>query len=60
MSIIKNLAYLCRQSTNPARNPVQKLQECNDASLNFNSIRVFLLTLYCVLSHDLFSVDQWE
>ena len=35
-----------------------KLQEYNDASLNINSISiVFLLTLYCVQSHDMFSVD---
>ena len=38
---------------------VQKSQECNDASLHFNSISL-LLTLYCVLSHDVFFVDPWE
>ena len=37
-----------------------KLQECNDISLNFNSVVFFLLTLYCVLSHDLFSLDPWK
>ena len=34
------------------------MQECNDASLNFNRFGVFLLALYCVLSHDLCSVTR--
>ena len=43
----------------------QRLSNCKNAMLlvctdTISIVSVFLLTLYCVLSHDLFSVYLWE